>query len=61
MEVIGKILNVNNYFRLRCLYKIDKVLIGDVLKGFNFNVLFFKFKNMVVKIKYFIKIKDYEY
>lgn len=61
MEAIGKTLNANNYFRSRCLYKTDKVLIGDVPKGFNFNVLSSKLKNMVAKTKYFIKTKDYEH
>ena len=37
------------------------LLIGDVPKGFNFNVLSSKLKNMVAKTKYFIKTKDYEH
>jgi len=61
MAAIMNNLKAKRGYRSKCVYKREKVLIGDVPEGFNFNAISPRLNDMVTKAKYFIKTNEYEH
>lgn len=61
MKAIGKKVSAKEAYRSRCIYKKEKVLIGDVPEGFDFRVMSPRLNDLASKAKYFIKTDEYEH